>query len=314
MLTRIFLIHYIVIVLLILPLTIQAKEISHISSFQNNLVIGKINSFFLEYPKKRNFIWVPIIEGKSKYVLSIPKAVFKVSQKHSDASDLYYLSEKIDKGLKFHRDKIKRIDIEIEENNIELVFNQSTLSNINLGFFLQKKEKTSTGLIINKDFVVLNELLVNLSARQSKDTYPIFDAKFVKLVSDEKSELHGNINHEFKSGIFNFGTGYTWFEVLNKFDLTIDFQQNNELLQSKIHTTFDYDKSKLQIGLKHLKNKPGIDMFLNLEFQNIKRKKYFDSRLTLNSGNDIINHRNLTLKNFRKKSLDSIWRKYMVFK
>jgi hypothetical protein len=52
---------------------------------------------------------------------SIQKDAYLISKKHSDASDLYYLSEKTDNGLKFQSNKSKNIDITISENNSNLI-------------------------------------------------------------------------------------------------------------------------------------------------------------------------------------------------
>ena len=90
--------------------------------------VENIDQFFLQNPQKKNVIWTPKIKGKSRYSFSIPRDAYYISKKHSDASDLYYLSKQIDSGLKFQSNKSKNIDIVISENNSNLILSQSILS------------------------------------------------------------------------------------------------------------------------------------------------------------------------------------------
>ncbi len=141
MLIRTFIRYYKLIILLLMPISIQAEENNHITIGPNNSVINKIDDFFLKQPTKKNVIWAPKIKGKSRYSFSITRDAYYISKKHADASDLFYLSEQNDSGLKFQSNKSKNIDIVISENNSNLILNQSILSNINAGLFLKNKKK-----------------------------------------------------------------------------------------------------------------------------------------------------------------------------
>ena len=66
-----------------------------------------------------------------------------MAKKHADTSDLFYLSEINDSGLKFQSNKTKNVDILIAENNSNLILSQSILSNINAGLVLKNKELPS---------------------------------------------------------------------------------------------------------------------------------------------------------------------------
>ena len=85
----------------------------------------RINSFFIKYPNENIVFWVPEINGKSRYAFSIQKrCIFNLKEIHSDASDLYYLSEKIDDGLKFEPNKSKNIDILYQKIILILIYSQ----------------------------------------------------------------------------------------------------------------------------------------------------------------------------------------------
>ena len=144
-----------------MPLSINAKEINYIATDFNKSAIENIDQFFLQNPKENNVIWTPKIKGKSRYAFSIQKDAYLISKIHSDASDLYYLSEQIDRGLKFKPNESKKIDIFISENNSNLYLSQSILSNINSGLFLKNKEKISFGLSLNKDVIITKNTLGN---------------------------------------------------------------------------------------------------------------------------------------------------------
>jgi len=131
MLIRILIRYYTLIILLLMPMTINANEIDYISNDFRNSNIENIDKFFLQNPQKKNVTFVPKVKGKSRYSFLISKDAYYISKKHADASDLFYLSEQTDNGLKFQSNKSKNIDIVISENNSSLVLNQSILSNIN---------------------------------------------------------------------------------------------------------------------------------------------------------------------------------------
>ena len=128
-----------------LPMSSHAKEINTISTDSSKSPVENIDQFFIQNSQKENVIWAPKIKGKSRYSFSISRDAYYISKKHSDASDLFYLSEQNDSGLKFQSNKSKNIDIVISENNSNLILSQSILSNINAGLFLKNKENISFG-------------------------------------------------------------------------------------------------------------------------------------------------------------------------
>ena len=296
-----------------MPLAINAKEINYISTDFNKSAVENIDKFFLQNPKKDNVIWTPKIKGKSRYAFSIQKDAYLISKTHSDASDLYYLSEQIDSGLKFKPNKSKNIDIFISENNSNLYLSQNILSNINAGLFLKNKEKISFGLSLNKDVIITKNTLGNFGVEQAKDEHTAFNAKFVRLSNSENSEFYGNINHEFKSDYLNVGIGNTWFDIANQFDLTLGIYEQGKKLESEFYATFGDEKMKFQIGLNHIKNNSNMNLFFNLKFENTLDKKNLATNLLITSKDSIFGLRNLSLKSFRRKNLDMLWKKHMKY-
>ena len=296
-----------------MPLAINAREINYISTDFNKSAVENIDKFFLQNPKKNNVIWTPKIKGKSRYVFSIQKDAYLISKIHSDASDLYYLSEKIDNGLTFHQKKSKNIDIFISENNSNLIISQSILSNIVAGLFLRNKEKTSFGVNLNKDLIISRNALGNFGVEQAKDEYTVFNAKFVKLSNNENSEFYGNINHEFKSDHLNVGIGNTWFDIANQFDLTLGIHEQGKKVESEFYATFGDENMKLQIGFDQIKNNSNMNIFFNLKLENILKQENFGTKLIISSKDSVFGLRNLSLKSFRRKNLDKLWKKYMNY-
>jgi len=296
-----------------MPLAINAKEINYISTDFNKSAVENIDKFFLQNPKKDNVIWTPKIKGKSRYAFSIQKDAYLISKTHSDASDLYYLSEQIDSGLKFKPNKSKNIDIFISENNSNLYLSQNILSNINAGLFLKNKEKISFGLSLNKDVIITKNTLGNFGVEQAKDEHTTLNAKFVRLSNSENSEFYGNINHEFKSDYLNVGIGNTWFDIAKQFDLTLGIYEQGKKLESEFYATFGDEKVKFQIGLNHIKNNSNMNLFFNLKFENTLDKKKLGTNLLITSKESIFGLRNLSLKSFRKKNLDMLWKKHMKY-
>ena len=294
-----------------MPLSINAKEIYYITNDFNKSAVENIDQFFLQNPKENNVIWTPKIKGKSRYAFSIHKDAYLISKIHSDASDLYYLSEKIDNGLTFHQKKSKNINMIISENNSSLVLSQSILSNINVGLLFDNKEKTSFGLILNKDLIISKNTLGNFGVEQAKNEYMVFNAKFVKLSNNENSELYGNIDHKFKSNHLNVGIGNTWFDIANQFDLTLGIQEQGKKVESEVYATFGDETTKLQIGFDQIKNNSNMNMFFNLKFENTLNKENFGTNIIFSSKDSVFSLRNLSLKSFRKKNLDKLWKKYM---
>ena len=314
MLIRILIRYYTLIILLLMPMTINAKEIDYISNDFRNSNIENIDNFFLQNPQKKNVTFVPKVKGKSRYSFSISRDAYYISKKHSDASDLFYLSEINDNGLKFQPNKSKNIDIVISENNSDLILSQSILSNINAGLFLKNKEKISFGVNLNKDFIISKNALGNFGIQQAKGEYTVFNAKLVKLSNNENSEFYGNINHEFKSDHLNVGIGNTWFDIANQFDLTLGIHEQGKKVESEFYATFGNENMKFQVGLNQIKNNSNMNMFFNLKFENFLNKENFRTNVMISSKKSIFGLKKLSLKSLRKKNLDKLWKKHINYK
>ena len=296
-----------------LPMSSHAKEINTISTDSSKSSVENIDQFFIQNSQKKNVIWAPKIKGKSRYSFSISRDAYYISKKHSDASDLFYLSEQNDSGLKFQSNKSKNIDIVISENNSNLILSQSILSNINAGLFLKNKEKISFGVNLNKDVIISKNALGNFGVEQAKDEYTVFNAKFVKLSYNENSEFYGNINHEFKSDHLNIGIGNTWFDIANQFDLTLGIHEQGKKVESELCVTFGDENMKFQVGLNQIKNNSNMNMFFNLKFENNLYKENFGTNVIITSKDSVFGLGKLSLKSFRKKNLDMLWKKHMKF-
>ena len=70
---------------------------------------------------------------------------------------------------------------------------------------------------------------------------------------------------------------------------------------------------KLQIGFDQIKNNSNMNMFLNLKFENILKKENFGSNIMITSKESISGSRSLSLKSFRRKNLDKLWKKHMNY-
>ena len=313
MLIRIFIRYYTLIILLLMSMSVNANEISYSSNDFSNLSIENIDQFFLQNPQKKNVILAPNIKGKNRYSFSIPKGAYNIAKKHADASDLFYLTEQIDNGLTFQSNKSKNIDILISENNSNLILSQSILPNIHAGLFLKNKEKISFGVNLNKEIIISKNALGNFGVEQAKDEYTVFNAKFVKLSNNENSEFYGNINHEFKSDHANIGIGNTWFDIANQLDFTVGIHARGKKIESEFFATIGDENIKFQIGFDQIKNSSNMNMFFNLKFENTLNKRNFGSNVIITSKESIFGLKKLSLKSFRKKNLDMLWKKHMNY-
>lgn len=299
-------------IFLFLNSPLKAEANNYIIGNNENNVTQRIDNFFIERPNDQRVFWVPKIKGKSRFALSIPRDAYLTSKKYADASDLYYLAEKIDNGLKFYPDKSKNVEIYLSKNKSKIIFTQKFFSNINAGIFLEQKEKYF-GIILDKDFILSKNDLGNLSLELGKDGHTAFKTSLVKLAKNEDGELFGSINYKFKSDNWNTNIGYTWFEIVNQFDFTACVKQNNNKVTSEFYASIGLENVKLQIGLNQIRNNSDANIFLNLKLGDIINKKYFGSQITISSKKDVINNKNLSLKKYRKQSLDSIWRNNIRF-
>ena len=298
---------------MLIPISVQADEIEYIPSNSSKSIVENIDRYFIEKPQKRSVLLTPKIKEKTRYSFSIPRDAYYISKKHADASDLFYLSQKIDNGLTLQSNKSKNIDIVISDNNSNLILSQSILSNINAGLFLKNKEKISFGVNLNKDVIISKNALGNFGVEQAKGEYTVFNAKFAKLSNNENSEFYGNVNHEFKSNHLNFGIANTWFDIANQFDLTLGIHKQSKKVESELYATFGDENMKFQVGLNQIKNNSDMNMFFNLKFENTQNKENFKSNVIISSKKSIFGLKKLSLKSFRKKNLDKLWKKYMNY-
>ena len=296
-----------------LPMSVHAREINHISTVSRKSHVKNIDQFFMQNPQEKNMIWAPKIKGKSRYSFSISRDAYYISKKHSDASDLFYLSEINDNGMEFQSNKSKNIDIVISENYSNLILSQSILPNINAGLFLKNKEKISFGVNLNKDVIISKNALGNFGVEQPNNEYMVFSVKFVKLSNNENSELYGNINHEFKSNHLNVGIGNTWFDIANQFDLTLGIHEQDKKVESEIYATFGDEIIKFQVGLNQIKNNTNMNLFFNLKFENVLNMENFGTNVTITSKDSVFSLGKLSLKSFRRKNLDKLWKKHMNY-
>jgi len=294
-------------------MSVHAREINHISTVSRKSHVKNIDQFFMQNPQEKNIIWAPKIKGKSRYSFSISRDAYYISKKHSDASDLFYLSEINDNGMEFQSNKSKNIDIVISENYSNLILSQSILPNINAGLFLKNKEKISFGVNLNKDVIISKNALGNFGVEQPNNEYMVFSVKFVKLSNNENSELYGNINHEFKSNHLNVGIGNTWFDIANQFDLTLGIHEQDKKVESEIYATFGDEIIKFQVGLNQIKNNTNMNLFFNLKFENVLNMENFGTNVTITSKDSVFSLGKLSLKSFRRKNLDKLWKKHMNY-
>jgi hypothetical protein len=121
------------------------------------------------------------------------------------------------------------------------------------------------------------------------------------------------MNHEFKSNYLNVGIGNTWFDIANQFDLTVGIQEQGKKVESEVYATFGDETTKLQIGIDQIKNNSDINMFVNLKFENTLNIRNLASNVILTSKESMLGLKKLSLKSFRKKNLDKLWKKYMNY-
>jgi len=310
------LIKYIIIllinILLFLNGSVKADIPNYIVGNNQEKINQRIDSFFIEYPNESKVFWVPEIKGKSRYAFLIRKNAYLTSKKYADASDLYYLSKKIDEGLKFELNKSKQIDISLIKSNFDVTYKQRHPMGIRTGIFFEKKEN-SFGMILNKEFIIFKNAIADFGFKQANDNYTVFNAKFVKLSNNEDSEFYGNLNHEFRSDILNVGIGHTWFEIANQYDLTVGIEEQDKKVISNLYATFGGKRMKFQVGLNQIKNNSNTNMFFNLKFENILNMENFGTNVTITSKDSIFGLEKLSLKSFRKKNLDMLWKKYISY-
>jgi hypothetical protein len=70
---------------------------------------------------------------------------------------------------------------------------------------------------------------------------------------------------------------------------------------------------KFQVGLNQIKNNSNMNMFFNLKFENVLNKENFGTNVTITSLDSIFSLGKLSLKSFRRKNLDKLWKKHMKF-
>ena len=300
-------------ILLFFNSSVKADNFNYIVGNHQEKTNQRIDNFFVNYPNEKRVFWVPEIKGKSRYAFSIQKDAYLTSKKYADASDLYYLSKKIDQGLEFQPNNLKSIDIFLLKNNFNAVYSQKFLLDTKMGLLYEKKEN-SYGLVLDKDFITSRNSMANLGIKQAFNKSIEFNAEFAKLSNNEATEFYGNLNHKFKSNILNGVIGYTWFEIANQFDFSASIQAQDKKIESNFYSTFENGNVKFQIGLDQIKNDSNLNMFFNLKFENTLNKKNLGTNVTITSKDRNFGLRNLSLKNFRKKNLDMLWKKYIKYK
>ena len=84
-------------------------------------------------------------------------------------------------------------------------------------------------------------------------------------------------------------------------------------MKAELYATFWDEKMKFQIGFDQIKNVSDPNMFFNLKFENVLNKENFGTNVIITSKDSVFGLRKLSLKSFRKKNLDMLWKKYMNY-
>ena len=297
-------------IILFFNISVKADTHNYIVGNNEDNINERIENFFIKYPNEKRVFWVPEVNGITRYGFSIQKDAYMSSKKYFDASDLYYMSEKIDEGLKFEFNKFKQIEISLLKNNFNATYRQRHLLGISTGIFFEKKDN-SLGMILNKDFLISKNTMANLGFKHDRDL--VFDTKFVKLFNNEESEIYSNLEYEFNSNILNIGIGRTWFEIANQYDLTIGAKEQDKKIEAELYATFGDEKMKFQIGIDQMRNLSDPNIFFNLKFENTLDMENFRTNINLLSKDSTLGLRNLSLKSFRRKNLDMLWKKYINY-
>jgi hypothetical protein len=93
----------------------------------------------------------------------------------------------------------------------------------------------------------------------------------------------------------------------------LGIHEQSKKVESEIYATFGNETTKLQIGLNQIKNNSNMNMFINLKFENTLNSKKFGTNMIVTSKDSVFGLRNISLKSFRKKNLDVLWRKYIKY-
>jgi len=109
------------------------------------------------------------------------------------------------------------------------------------------------------------------------------------------------------------GIGNTWFDIANQFDLTLGIQEQSKKVGSELYATFGDEDIKFQIGLNQIVNNSNMNMFFNLKLENTLNKRNLGSNIMITSKESTFGLKKLSLKYFRKKNLDKLWKQYMNF-
>ena len=291
----------------------RAQEIQYLITDSKIKVSDSIDTFFSKNLNESKAIWLPVIDGKSRYAFSIPKDAYYISKKYADTSDLYYLTNKIDNKLSFHQNEVQIINMHVAKNEYKFMYKKSTLFNTNFGIFYQNLKNKSLGLTLDKNFILFENSFGKIDIELFKDYYPLIQTKFVRLNNNENSEINFNFEHEIKSNIFDLGGYYTWFDTANQMDISAGMKNKNKKLYAEIFATLEHKGKAIKLGLNKVTNKSDINIFFNINLKNLFAIKDMNVILDINSSNYFNSDKKLSLKSLRKKNLDVIWRDEMYF-
>ena len=211
-----------------------------------------VSDFFDATPDADRFVWVPQIQGLSRYGFTIPREGFRRAEIYQDSSDLYYLSDLRDLGLATGDAPASSWTAVWAKDSMALGVEGSWAPSYRAGLRVQSGGGSKIQGVLRRQVVVSEQTIVGLSAEIGSSTALRLVGEAVSLAAHEHSELFANIAVEAGGRLLWGEVGKTWFEVGANLDLYASAYSRAGHTQAQVLLHYGQSNYQINLGVQDL--------------------------------------------------------------
>ncbi len=254
-----------------------------------------------------SFVWQPNSNGLARYQLVLPNEGIQEAIRYGDASSLFYMSARTDKGLSLVRENTGHLDISMSPKTHTVVYSKAISERLTYkigGQVIHDEVKPLFGLSYRN--VIGNQSLDKFNASYYSNN---LDILWSRSILSDMEDFETFWTFAKQRDQLSAGWGYRWFDVVDGHDVLAESSLNGKsaAIAAQIETKIGVLKTYFggQFDFSHEE----VTLLLGGTWD-LKR----ELSLSISNSATILLANAQSLKSVRRDMLPSYWRSYVKYK